>query len=558
MGRAPFTEAGWRSSMLSGGLIALLSAGAPGCFLPEVPTDGEPGAAGGWDDGADEGADAGDPGSSPEPAEETAPPSPAQSLKPAEFCDPFAREDLFLSSDDSNSTSSFTQVRAQLTGTTWGGVPGFTEGASLLYVPLRAWEFLNYAQFPYSPPMLPGDLALSLELIPTPEVRDDAYALQIAITAPQLDHPSRDPVSLTFVVDTSGSMEGHGIQRARDSIRAAAKALRAGDKVSIVAWGTSAKVKLHGHIVTGPSDPVLLSHVDSLQANGGGTDLYAALEAGYTVAAVHADPNRIDRVVLMSDGGANLGETENALIAEHASRGDREGIYLVGAMMGTLVFDTMMDDITEAGRGASVFIDTLSEAEKVFNTDFISTMDVAARDVQIRLGLPGSFEVLTFSGEGISADDDNDDPQHLAPNDSMVLYQTLKVCAPEAINAETEIDLTVRWENPHTLERLEKSISLNVQDALNANPSMIYKGRALYTTADRLKAWKWATSQLHADQHLEVASEAVADALARLPGDADLQSLQAMILAAQTISETNRVNDQATEQLGMPLPSDGG
>ena len=167
-----------------------------------------------------------------------------------------------------------------------------------------------------------------------------------------------------------------------------------------------------------------------------------------------------------------------------------------------------------------------------------------------------SEELLAPSSAG--ADDDNDDPQHLAPNDSMVLYQTLKVCAPEAINAETEIDLTVRWENPHTLERLEKSISLNVQDALNANPSMIYKGRALYTTADRLKAWKWATSQLHADQHLEVASEAVADALARLPGDADLQSLQAMILAAQTISETNRVNDQATEQLGMPLPSDGG
>ena len=66
------------------------------------------------------------------------------------------------------------------------------------------------------------------------------------------------------------------------------------------------------------------------------------------------------RVVLISDGGANAGVTDLDLIASEASDSDGEGTYLLGVGVGSpgVYKHELMDAVTDAGKGAYVFIDS--------------------------------------------------------------------------------------------------------------------------------------------------------------------------------------------------------
>src|SRR5690606_14876854 len=141
-----------------------------------------------------------------------------------------------------------------------------------------------------------------------------------------------------------------------------------------------------------------------LDANGG-TDLYGGLSSGYELAGRTWNPQAINRLVLISDGGANVGITDIELISQNAVRGGDDGVYLVGVGVGDAgsYHDRLMDDVTDAGKGASVFIGSEQDAAQMFGERFLETMGVAARDVRVELTLPPGFEIVSFSGEEYSS-----------------------------------------------------------------------------------------------------------------------------------------------------------
>ncbi|HFE46581.1 MAG TPA: VWA domain-containing protein, partial [Nannocystis exedens] len=332
---------------------------------------------------------------------------------------------LFLSPDDSNSMSSPVQAREAV----------LSEWQGLSYVPLRMWEFFNYYTFEY-PVAEPGTVVVTPELYRLDSQEDGEYTLQIGISSTELSNENRPPMNITLVLDESGSMSGSPMEMQKETCRALAAQLKSGDIVSMVGWDTENAIKLAGYAVTGPNDAMLLSKIEALEP-GGGTDLHGGLVAGYQLAEASFDPDRINRVVLISDGGANAGVTDKDIIAEAAGDQDEDGIYLVGVGVGSYADtgynDQLMDTVTDIGKGASVFIPNKKEAWKIFGDDFVNTMSVALRDVQVRLDMPPGFEIVKFSGEEYSDDPSEIEPQHLAPNDAMVFHQTIATCAPELV-----------------------------------------------------------------------------------------------------------------------------
>src|SRR4029079_11725586 len=134
--------------------------------------------------------------------------------------------------------------------------------------------------------------------------------------------------------------------------------------VNMVTWNTNNNTLLSGYPVTGPSDPKVLALINGLQASGG-TDLHSGLVAGYNLAQANYGTDRLNRLILISDGGANVGVTDKDLIALHSQDADKEGIYLVGVGAGPAEFysDELMDTVTDKGRGAYVYLDTPAEAQ---------------------------------------------------------------------------------------------------------------------------------------------------------------------------------------------------
>ena len=433
-------------------------------------------------------------------------------------CDEQTPVSLFLSPDDSNSTSSPVQVRTAV-----------RDFDSLAEAPIRTWEFLNYYSFDYQRGE-PSTLTVTPEIAQIDGAPAGQYVLQIGVTSEALTNADRPLMNLTLVLDESGSMDGAAIVMERAVCRRIASNLRAGDIVSMVGWDTDNAVKLANHPVTGPDDPSITSACDGL-APGGGTDLNGGLRAGYDLAHAQYDDERLNRVVLISDGGANAGVTDIETISGGAGAQDKDGIYLVGVGVGEGSYynDALMDAVTDAGRGASLFIPSEAEAKKMFGERFVSTMHVAARDVQVQLDMPPGFKIVKFSGEEYSSDPAEVQPQHLAPNDAMVFHQTVATCAPEQLGETAEIKVTARFLDARSFKAKEVASSLFIGAAVAEAQPQLLKGAAVFEYAESLKLVRDQPSTAEAAAAVKLALAALAAAEASNPGDADLAEIRSVL-----------------------------
>ncbi len=386
---------------------------------------------------------------------------------PEEDADPTV---LYLSADDSNSQSSAAVLRDMI-----------LNGSIVPAGKVRIWELLNYAGFSYSPPT---GKALRIEPQLRPYDFDEGiYALQIGLQGRMIDD-TRRPLNVTFSLDTSGSMSGSPIALLKETCAAIASSLREGDRVSMVDWSTSQNVALDSLEIQGADDPDLLDAIWQLGASGG-TDLHSGLVAAYQLANDNFIEGGMNRVVLISDGGANVGVTDADLIAEEAAGGEADAIYMVGAGVGDTYSgtwgynDELMDTVTDLGKGAAVFVDSQSEAHRLFEERFLANMEMVAHDVQVELTLPPHFEMYEFFGEEYSEEADEVEPQHLAPNDAMVFQQLIKTSQPDQVMADYEVGIHVTWTDALSGQPDEAQGSWKLQELVDAPADELRKGDAV-------------------------------------------------------------------------------
>jgi len=398
---------------------------------------------------------------------------------------------LYLSADDSNSMGSPVYARELLN-------QGIAPAGGI-----RTYEFLNYYRIAYPAPA-PGSLSLVPQL--QAGANPGELDMQIGVRSWDATKPRR-PNTVTFVLDTSGSMGGAGIERERAAVKAIAASLVTGDIVSMVTWNTANLIVLDGHSVSGPNDPVLLQAADALSADGG-TDLHSGLLKGYDLALQHYGSARMNRLVLITDGGANVGITDEDLIALNSEDADQEGIYLVGVGTGPAAGynDLLMDVVTDRGRGAYVYLDDPAEATRMFVDRFDETMEIAARGVQIEMTMPWYFQMHKFYGEEYSTDPTQVQPQHLAPSDAMIFNQIVKACDPAVVNGQDTIQVKATWEMPITYAKQETTVAITVDDLLAGDVTQLQKGKAIVAYAEALKTG--AHDDLHAAHALALTVQA--------------------------------------------------
>jgi Ca-activated chloride channel family protein len=382
---------------------------------------------------------------------------------------------LYLSADDSNSMASPVIVRKMIRA-----------GQDIRPDIIRTYEFTNYYDFDYQAPNK-GMLAV------VPQLRDNSaeaageYVLQIGVQSHIEQIAQVKPLNLTFVVDTSGSMSGQPIGLEKAVMRAIAANLRADDNVSMTNWNTDSVTVLDSHRIGGPDDRTFLDAIAGINASGG-TDLHSGLVKGYELAQKNFDANKLNRVVLISDGEANVGVTDENLIAEHADDSEGDAIYLIGVGCGVGYNDTLMDTVTDAGKGAYLFIDTEQEAEKQFSGQmFVSNISLAAMDVQVKVTLPPTFSLEEFHGEEYSTDPKEVDPQHLAANDAMIFHQSIASCAPELLTGGENLVAEAFFTEPVSRQRRSVKSQATFDELTAQEHPQLLKGDAIVAYAEMFK-----------------------------------------------------------------------
>jgi Ca-activated chloride channel homolog len=161
--------------------------------------------------------------------------------------------------------------------------------------------------------------------------------------------------------------------------------LKQGDTVAICTYAGSTRVVLHP---TGIQDKKqILSAIRSLET-GGGTAMGSGIQLAYDLASKTLQLGHVNRVVVLSDGDANIGRTSHDELLKSIEQYKNRGITLSTVGYGSGNYkDTTMEQLADKGDGNYSYIDSEREARKVFGEQVDGLLQVVARDVKIQVEL---------------------------------------------------------------------------------------------------------------------------------------------------------------------------
>jgi Ca-activated chloride channel family protein len=287
---------------------------------------------------------------------------------------------------------------------------------------IQVGEFLNYYRAGYD---APSQLSAVAELGAGPVM--DQVLLQVGVQAPAV---VRGASVITVLVDTSISMTGEGIARARAAVAAIVHALHAQDRLNLLTSNPS--VPSESFVLGQPADPKALSAASALMVDGG-DDFGGALVRAYQIAGSSAVPGALNRVVLVTAGGVPTNAVNLDMIANAAT----SGIGLVGVGVGPALGydDRILALASQAGQGSDVYIDRLEEADAVLDQRFDEVMGLAATSVEVTVTLPAFLKLETPAppavsnagfGSGLAV-------TNLGPGQSLVYRQLLRACSAQIL-----------------------------------------------------------------------------------------------------------------------------
>ncbi len=192
------------------------------------------------------------------------------------------------------------------------------------------------------------------------------------------------PLNLVFLVDTSGSMgPPDRLPLAIQALNVLIDQLRPEDHVALAAYAGSA-----GEVLPPTSGAEKLKLRCGLQAlrAGGSTAGGAGLQLAYALAARDKRPGDVSRVVLVTDGDFNVGLSDPSRLKAFIADKRKTGTYLSVYGFGEGNYqDATMQALAQAGNGTAGYVDGLTEARKLFRTDFSRGMFPIADDVKIQV-----------------------------------------------------------------------------------------------------------------------------------------------------------------------------
>lgn len=176
--------------------------------------------------------------------------------------------------------------------------------------------------------------------------------LTIQIAAPARERAAdRAPVSVALVLDRSGSMAGRKIEMAKQAVDHALRLLDARDRAAVVCYDTAIDTLLDATAATAEAKALAASRLAAIDARGS-TDLHAGWKTGALLAGTSgtAGPT-VSRVLLLSDGLANHGETDPAVLARFAGELRAKGIVTSTFGLGADFDETLMSRLATEGGG---------------------------------------------------------------------------------------------------------------------------------------------------------------------------------------------------------------
>lgn len=250
----------------------------------------------------------------------------------------------------------------------------------------------------YSSSNNPQIVKLSAELAsPIIEAgRKQTTFVKVALTGFKLeDSNERTPANIAIVLDKSGSMQGEKLRNAKKAARMAVDLLNDNDILSIVSYDSTVNVLVPA---TKVSDKRAIHRAIDRMGSSGRTALFAGVSKGAAEVKKFLDKDRVNRVILMSDGQANVGPSSPTELGDLGASLSKDGITVTTIGLGTGYNEDLMANLAGFSDGNHAFVKDAEDLAKVFKYEFGDVLSVVAQDVEIIIRLKNGVRPIRILG----------------------------------------------------------------------------------------------------------------------------------------------------------------
>jgi Ca-activated chloride channel family protein len=207
-----------------------------------------------------------------------------------------------------------------------------------------------------------------------------------APTAPPRD--GRMPVHVGIVLDRSGSMSGESkFDLAREAVEQALRMLQPTDRFTLVVYDSIVDVLMPSTYASDDARRIALARLSEIQPRGG-TDLHAGWMTAASQVTQHIASECVNRMLLLTDGLANEGLTDSAILVEAAAQLRAQGVSTSTFGVGEDFDEQLLRDIALEGGGQSYYIETPAQISDLLTSELGEALEVVRPGAVMQVTLP--------------------------------------------------------------------------------------------------------------------------------------------------------------------------
>jgi Ca-activated chloride channel family protein len=340
-------------------------------------------------------------------------------------------------------TASYTIMRRKL-----------EEGSLPPAAAVRVEEFVNYFHYAFPAPSGNTPFAVVMDAAPSP-LQAGRTVMRVGVGTKAISQSERKTAHLVFLVDVSGSMSSPDkLALAKKSLHILTDNLKDGDTVSIVTYAGETSVRLPP---TGlEHKDRILAAIDRLEA-GGSTGMASGIDLAYKQAMAGLAPGVSSRVIVCTDGDANVGPSTHEEILKIIESRAQEGVTLstIGFGMGNYK-DELMEQLADHGNGNNFYIDSEAAAKKVFQDELTANLELVAKDVKLQVdfdpAMVARYRLVGYENRDVKDEDfrnDKVDAGEVGPGHEVTALYEMELTAKGAQANAPLGTVRIRYKEPN-------------------------------------------------------------------------------------------------------------